>query len=58
MVNELFSNNAPVFVVFGVKTVKRKYNPSHVLPEEGREVRVCMCVVSVPLCVRVSVGLT
>ena len=35
-----YSTNAPVYVVFGVKGVKRNYDPSHVLPEDGDEVRV------------------
>lgn len=33
-----FSNNAVVYVVFGIDGVKRKYDASHVIPEEGDRV--------------------
>ncbi len=33
-----FTSNVVVYVVFGVKTVERDYNPSHVLPESDDKV--------------------
>ena len=38
VVGNQFSNNAIVYVVFGIKSVHRKYDASHVIPEEGEGV--------------------
>ena len=41
VVGNQFSNNAIVYVVFGIKGIERRYDASHVIPEEGDGVSPC-----------------